>query len=292
MVRMIPHAEAEQLLGALAVDAVDPDERESLELHLETCPKCRNELRNHVEVVGLLAYAGQSAPEGLWERIVSGLSEDPSASGPSNPHSSDSGGSDAGGSDLRSGQRGSQLAALTSVTRADGGVSHGLARSVSSSRRSRWMRLGSLAAAAGIVAILAVEVAHLQGRVNNLSGQLAAVGDQPTMAQVDKALAVPGAKKVVLDSSSGRPELDAVILPGGQGYLYSIDLSPLPSTETYQLWGVVGTQTISYGLVGATPPSVVPFRAEGDLVALAVTAEVSGGVVQSTHKPLAVGRLS
>ncbi|MGC8511563.1 MAG: anti-sigma factor domain-containing protein [Acidimicrobiales bacterium] len=279
---MIPHAEAEQLLGALALDAVDPDERESLELHLETCPKCRNELRNHVEVVGLLAYAGQSAPEGLWDRIASGLSDDPPASGSSV----------AGRSDPGPDRPGSQVSAFRGVSRVDGAPSKIPATRPGSSRRARWMRLGSLAAAAGIVAVLGVEVAHLQGRVNNLSGQLAAVGDQPNMAQVDRALAVPGARKVVLDSSSGRPELDAVILPGGQGYLYSINLSPLPSTDTYQLWGVVGTQTISYGLVGATPPAVVPFRAEGDLAALAVTAEVSGGVVQSTHKPLAVGRLN
>lgn len=181
---------------------------------------------------------------------------------------------------------------MTGVTRIDAALSKRPENRQRRFRPGRWARLGSLAAAAGIVAILGVEVAHLQGRVNDLSGQLAAVGDQPTMAQVDRALAVPGARKVVLDSSTGRPELDAVILPGGQGYLYSINLSPLPSTDTYQLWGVVGTQTISYGLVGATPPSVVPFRAEAGLVALAVTAEVSGGVVQSTHKPLAVGRLN
>jgi len=282
MARMIPHAEAEQLLGALAVDAVDADERESLELHLETCPKCRNELGSHLEVVGLLAYAGQSAPEGLWDRIASGLSDDPSVSGRPDPERSVA----------QPDRDGLQATPLIGVTRIGGGSSIGQRSRPRSSGRDRWMRLGSLAAAAVVVAILGVAVAHLQGRVNNLSGQLAAVGDQPTMAQVDRALAVPGARKVVLDSSAGRPELDAVILPGGQGYLYSINLSPLPATDTYQLWGIVGTQTISYGLVGATPPSVVPFRAEGDLVALAVTAEVSGGVVQSTHKPLAVGRLN
>lgn len=279
---MILHAEAEQLLGALALDAVDDDERESLESHLETCPRCRDELRSHLEVVGLLAYAGQSAPEGLWDRIASGLSDDPSVSASA----------DQGLSSPRSGRDASNVTPLIGVARIDRASSSGQRSRPRSSGPARWMRLGSLAAAAVVVVILGVAVAHLQGRVNHLSGQLAAVGDQPTMAQVDQALAVPGAKKVVLDSSTGRPELRAVILPGGQGYLYSINLSPLPATDTYQLWGIVGTQTISYGLVGATPPSVVPFRTEGDLVALAVTAEVSGGVVQSTHKPLAVGRLN
>jgi anti-sigma factor RsiW len=35
------HAEASDLLGAYALDAVDGDEFAELEEHLETCPRCR-----------------------------------------------------------------------------------------------------------------------------------------------------------------------------------------------------------------------------------------------------------
>ena len=278
MARMITHAEAEQLLGALALDAVEAEERESIELHLETCPKCRDELRNHLEVVGLLAYAGQAAPPGLWDRIVSGLSDEIS--------------DEAG--DLRG-----PVGAFILPGRADATASSPFQHRPTSGGRTarttprvaRSLRVASLAAAACIVAILGVAVAHLQGRVNNLSGQLTAAGSQPTIAQVDSALRVPGARKVVLDSPAGRPALDAVILPGGEGYLYSITLAPLPRDKTYQLWGVTGAQTISYGLIGASPQQVVPFRAATGVIALAVTAEVAGGVDQSTNTPVAVGEL-
>lgn len=277
MARMITHADAEQLLGALALDAVDREERESLELHLETCPRCRAELRNHLEVVGLLAYAGQDAPEGLWDRIVSGLSDEV-AGGASSRRQAPAGGNNRPASETAGPPL--QVRQLATV---------GSAKAVS--WKARRLRIAAMAAAAGIVVLLGIEVAHLQGRINHLSGQLAAAGSQPTIAQVDRALGVPGARKIVLDSSSGRPELQAVILPGGQGYLYSIDLSPLPPDETYQLWGLSGSQAISYGLVGATPEQVVPFRAAAGVTALAVTAEVAGGVQQSTHKPVAVGVL-
>ncbi len=278
MARMIAHAEAEQLLGALALDAVEADERESLELHLETCPKCRDELRNHLEVVGLLAYAGQAAPPGLWDRIVSGLSDEAS-DGTADP--------------------GRPVDAFILPRRVDAATGSPFQRRPTSGARAarstprvaRSLRLASLAAAACIMVILGIAVVHLEGRVNNLSGQLSAAGNQATIAQVDSALSVPGARKVVLDSPGGRPALDAVILPGGEGYLYSITLAPLPRDKTYQLWGVTGAVTISYGLIGASPQQVVPFRAATGVIALAVTAEVAGGVDQSTNAPVAVGEL-
>ena len=44
-----------------------------------------------------------------------------------------------------------------------------------------------------------------------------------------------------------------VVLPDGRGYLVESTLPALVSTETYQLWGVVGGQTLSLGLIGAIP---------------------------------------
>ena len=92
--------------------------------------------------------------------------------------------------------------------------------------------------------------------------------------------------------SGGADRLEAVLLPGGQGYLYDSSLAPLSSARTYQLWGVVGDQRISYGVLGSSPQPVVPFRASPGVKALAVTAEVAGGVVTSTQTPVAVGLLS
>jgi hypothetical protein len=156
----------------------------------------------------------------------------------------------------------------------------------------RWTA-GLMAAAVVVVALLGVQVYRLQSRTNHLSGQVAAMANQPTMAAVDAALITPGARKAVLQSPSGEsPELDVVILPSGTGYLYSSHLSPLPSARTYQLWGVVDNQVISYGVLGTTIDGVESFRASPGVSALAVTNEVASGVVTSTQQPVAVGSVA
>src|SRR5262245_64213668 len=67
------HAEIEELLGAYALDAVDPDEREAIEAHLSGCPRCRAEVDAGREVAAGLAQTGAPAPEGVWERIAGAI---------------------------------------------------------------------------------------------------------------------------------------------------------------------------------------------------------------------------
>jgi anti-sigma factor RsiW len=69
------HEEIETLLGAYALDAVDPDEARAIEEHLATCPRCRAELAAHLEVATLLGNTGSEAPHGLWDRIADQLDE-------------------------------------------------------------------------------------------------------------------------------------------------------------------------------------------------------------------------
>ena len=70
-------------------------------------------------------------------------------------------------------------------------------------------------------------------------------------------------------------------------------LGALPADKTYQLWGVIGGETISLGLLGPDP-SVVPFSVAGDgsVQAFAITAEHAGGVVQSANKPVVSGEVT
>lgn len=262
------HAGASDLLGAYALDAVEPDEAAAVEAHLETCPRCRDELRAHREVVGLLASAGQEAPEGLWDRVVARIN-DPADTAPTfeAPH------------------------ALRLVRVDETGGPEPASRPGPGRWKFNRFTMAVAAAAAVVVALLGVQVAHLQGRTDHLQGQISAMGI-PTMASVDQALAVPGARRIALKAvAGGADRLEAVILPGGQGYLYDSRLSPLSPARTYQLWGVVGDQRISYGVLGASPATVVPFRASSGVQALAVTDEVAGGVVSSTSTPVAVGML-
>ena len=65
----------EELLGAYALDAVDPDERRVVEAYLATNPRARAEVDQHREVATLLAFGGADAPEGLWDRIASSIEE-------------------------------------------------------------------------------------------------------------------------------------------------------------------------------------------------------------------------
>ena len=71
------HAQIEELLGAYALDAVDPDEAAVIEEHLETCPRCRAEVSDHREVAAMLGNTGGPAPDGVWERIAGALEDTP-----------------------------------------------------------------------------------------------------------------------------------------------------------------------------------------------------------------------
>lgn len=71
------HDEVAELLGAYALHAVDADERAIVEAHLEDCPRCRGELREHEAVASLLGNSGGDAPDGLWDRIADALEEQP-----------------------------------------------------------------------------------------------------------------------------------------------------------------------------------------------------------------------
>jgi len=57
----LTHHEIEELLGAYALDAVEPQETLEIEEHLRGCPRCRTEVGQHREMAALLAHAGQAA---------------------------------------------------------------------------------------------------------------------------------------------------------------------------------------------------------------------------------------
>jgi Anti-sigma-K factor rskA len=148
------------------------------------------------------------------------------------------------------------------------------------------------AAAAIVIALLGIQVVRLQIRTNHLSSEMTALenGPQPTMATVNQALAEPGAQLIELRPSTGGPvAIEAVVLPSGSGYLYESRLTPLPSSQTYQLWGIAGSEAISYGLIGSIPAEVTAFRVGSGAAELAITAEEAGGVTTPSQSPLAVG---
>jgi anti-sigma-K factor RskA len=67
-------SDSHALSGAYAVDALDADERQSFEKHLEVCPECRAEVRSFSETAALMAEAqAETPPPSLRDSVLSGI---------------------------------------------------------------------------------------------------------------------------------------------------------------------------------------------------------------------------
>lgn len=244
----LTHREIADLLGAYALDAVEADEASVVAAHLETCPRCRDEVVGHLETAAFLANAGSTAPDGVWSRIAASLEEPPPQF---------------------------ELARI----RPHAGPS----------RRSLPARpVAAIAAAAAIViGLLGVQVQRQDGRLDRLSPAIEQRGLDEAVAA---ALFDDRSTKVDLISDSGTLSAKAVVQPDGKGYLVDHNLPPLPSGLTYQLWGLVGEQTVSLGVLG-NEPAVRAFTAAGDVSVLAITAERAGGVATTSKTPVVRGFL-
>ena len=254
---MMSHEQASELLGAYALDGVDGDELTDLEQHLEECPRCRAELDSLREVAGALGTTVEQLPEGLWSSIVSRL-----------PERADE-------------QEPPPMPRLVRVPRAP-------AERPDRARRGRVAvaSLGAVAvAAAAAAAVLGISLVHANDRAD--SYQSLATRHSSTAAA---ALHTPGHQ--VVDLRDGKQMLAAqfVVVPDGRGYLLSSRLPALHDGRTYQLWGIVGTQPISLGLLGPDPGQAT-FTMAGARrpSALALTAEPAGGSSAPTQPILATG---
>jgi anti-sigma factor RsiW len=252
----LTHDEIADLLGAYALNAVDPDERDAVDAHLAGCPRCRDEVQGHREVAALLGNAGGDAPEGLWDRIASTLEEAPPPMRLSLPSG------DASVIPLapRRRQRGNRIVLAAVGT-----------------------------AAALTIGVLGVKVVQQDDEIDRIS---AALEDDGMLTAANLALVDPRAVQSKLTSADGRFSASAVVLPDGTGFIMIHDLPALDDSRTYQLWGQTGSGLISLGLLGSKPAAVLPFHANGELAALAVTEEVAGGVSQSENPPALLGRFA
>jgi len=273
VVRPLSHQEVQELLGAYALDAVDPDEAEAVELHLRDCPRCRDEVRGHREAAALLASVGAPAPAGLWDRIAEQLEETPPPFSAPVPGGLGGPAGAAGGPSAPAGLAG------------PGGG--GRVVPLPPARRSVPVRVAAaaLAAAAVLIAVLGVQVVRVNHRLDHMVAAVERTGvDQAALA----ALNDPAGRHVLLQANGGALDAEIVLLPSGEGYLVSSRLPALPDDQTYQLWAIVGSDKISMGLLGSRP-SVAAFRYIAKPAALAITPEKAGGVVTPEHTPVAVG---
>jgi len=272
MTESLSTPEIEELIGAYALDAVDPDEREAVERHLAECPRCRTELAGHLEVAALLGNTGAPAPDGVWTRIAASLEEPPPA--------------------LRL-----SVAPLDASPRpvpepdqatptTDGKVVDLAVRSTRREvSRRRWINrsLGvAVAAAIAVIALLGVEVVRQDHRIDQMRGEIAgSAGLQGAMVQ---AMSDPSSHKMSLASPTGDDmSAAAVMTEDGTGYFVATSIPALSEGQTYQLWGIMADgQVISLGVLG-NDPQMAAFQATGGLTGLAVTEESKGGVPQSQN---------
>ena len=250
--KFIEH-EVSDLLGAYALDAVEPDEARRVEEHLATCPKCRAEVEMYRETAAFLAYAGTDAPEGVWARIGAGIGADGSH----------------------------QVELIPDLGRIRSQRS-------TASTRSRAVFAGIAAIAAAAVAFLGVDVSHLSGQVSALRGQTQANGLAPLALA-----ALEGPHKSVTLSSSGSTPSGAsatvAITSDGSAYWLGSTLRAIPADRTYQLWGNDHGRIVSLGLIGSSPSRLAMFRIQGGTSQLMVTNEPKGGTTMPTTPVLASG---
>lgn len=259
MGRELSHPEVADLLGAYALDALEPAELQAVDRHVLGCQACLAEVAEHREVAGLLTPGWAKPPAGLWDKIAASLEEAPPPL------------------DL------APVIAMRS-SNAVRPVGRG------TPRRSFGAGIAAMVAVAAVAMIgfLGIRVADDRSRINQLASQ--AYPDQLTQS-VNAALADPEAHKVELISTDGYRSAQAVVLPDGTGYMVKSNLPQLSKGRTYQLWAVVGSSKISVGVLGPEV-STVPFKMDGPVSALAITDETAGGVVASRAEPVVVGKLT
>ncbi len=278
------HQQIEALLGAFAMDAVDGDEAEAIELHLRDCPRCRAEVTEHREVAALLAHTGSPAPEGVWNRILEELEPAPPAlrmpglpaSPMAEPTVGPAAAAEAEGPDVPIGPGTSEGSADATVT------------SLSSRRSTVRMRtlIAIVSAAALIVAVLGVVTANQSRRLDRLDASLREVSVDRIATQ---AMSDPQATTTKLVSKDKQVNAPVVVNAKGMGYLLATKLPELPKDRTYQLWGQVNGAVLSFGVFdGGT--DVVQFQVGTEqraaLNRLMVTEEDAPGVAVTDHKAL------
>lgn len=243
-----------ELLGAYSLDAVDADERRLVEAHLRSCPRCAAEVSDHREVAAMMAYSGAPAPEGVWTRIIETLEEPPPAMNlrVSPP---DSAGPSAPMNDL-------------------------------SARRDRrqWIPLSAIAAALVVIALAFGVVANTDDNDPGRDELAASIEDVARNALDDH-----DSSTVLLESPGDETHrATAAIEPDGSGYLLEISLPALDESHTYQLWGIREDAVISLGVLGHAP-EIAAFHVDDSIKSLAITAEVAGGVPQSSNRAVVAG---
>ncbi|MBA2280779.1 MAG: anti-sigma factor [Acidimicrobiia bacterium] len=140
--------------------------------------------------------------------------------------------------------------------------------------------------------LTAVAVAAAVALVGAVSFQLAREPDRGGGTDSERAVAVFAAadsRRSELSNATGDVLAVAAVLPSGEGFVRADDLPDLPD-GVYQLWGQIGDEAISLGVLDRRG-ELYRFNATDDMTALMITAEETP-VVASSNPPVVVGELA
>lgn len=264
------HDAVRELLALAALDALSPEERHALDVHLTTCDECRRELavlRDGVASIAASLPAREMPPErqaAMRARLVKRAIEDR-----------------AGVTPIRAPSSAPQTGARTSST--------------------RWLAAAALVLAAGAIAYglgqrgaiaqLASHVAALRDSTNTMQQRLA---DQQSVLD---ALTGPGVRVIDASAASARQPYARMFWdqPTNRWTFVAYNLPAAAPGHTYQLWLVTRDQKkVSAGTFAPEPNGSAIVRATyalaaDSLAAIAVTNEPAGGSPQPTTTPFLVG---
>jgi anti-sigma-K factor RskA len=245
--------ELDSLLGAYALDALDPVDRARVDDYLDRNVAARgevDEMRETAAALALLPDTPQEAPPELWARISETIASDRAGTGI---------------------EQDDELAARRAT-------------------RARWIAPVAVAAAIAIV-LLAVQVVSLHRQVDDAHrtgpSALAAAFDRATRVEGARAAGLESSTGATLASVVLLPDGTGYLRGDDLK-----PLSPDETYQLWALTGPKDDPVaISAGVLGPDPQAV-GFRASGPVHGFAVTVEQAGGVVRSQQQPIASALLS
>jgi anti-sigma-K factor RskA len=272
MDRELTRVELDELLPLFAVDALEGEEREQVARYVERDAAARAEVDSLREAASFLPHPPRHAPPSLWAGIEETL-RGPADASPRPPV-------------LPLARPNAVLLAESSPRELPPakllprGSPPDERRPQPWSRRTKLLALAAAVAlllAVSVSAVLGVQVANQQDRIDALAAEMHAdtVSRQAAMART-----MPGAHSARL-MADGDAAGQVVMLPDGSGWFVHSDLAALPEDRTYQLWAVIddgagGARYVSVGVLGREPGATA-FRATAPVRAFAISEEPVGG---------------
>lgn len=252
--------EVRELLGAYALGALDPDERQQVDELLLVDASARAELHELEHAAAWLGHASLRPPESAWDAIAAEVDRDLAAGAPEPGAESDA------GPDPKSGPE--WVPEVTALT----------------PRRPR--RVSQWLVAAAAVVILAIGAVGVFALVNSSSSS----DTKPGSEALARAVRDPKTRTVILRSTDGRYSALTAVRPDDTGLLSSASMPTAPAGRDLQLWSITADGPVSLGLMRGHR-DLHRFRIVPGTKELAITSEPRGGSAAPTGNPIVSGDL-